>query len=78
MNVALVDKNLYVGLLRSRDILNDIGTSTVHSQNSNAKQPDTRLSTFDSQNRKTKKPNIPPRQRTLTTNHKLVTSDLSA
>ena len=31
---------------------------------------DTRLSTFDNQKRKTKKPDIPPKCSNLTTNHK--------
>ena len=39
---------------------------------------DTRLSTFDNQNSKTKKPDIPPRCSSLTTNHKLATANLSA
>ena len=38
---------------------------------------DTRLSTFDNQNSKTKKPDMSPRHSSLTTNHKLTTADLS-
>ena len=38
---------------------------------------DTRLRSFDSQNSKTKKPDIPPRCHSLTTNCKLTTADIS-
>ena len=61
MNLPLVDENLYVWLLRNRDIPYDIG-----------------LGTFNNQNSKTKKFNISPRHRSLTTNHKLATVDLLA
>ena len=39
---------------------------------------DTRLSTFDNQNSKTKKHDIPPRHSRLTVNCKLTTADISA
>ena len=39
---------------------------------------DTRLSTYDNQNSKTVKPDIPTRHSSLTTNFKLTTADTSA
>ena len=39
---------------------------------------DVRLSTFDNQNSKTKKPDIPPRHSSSTTNCTLTTANLSA
>ena len=61
MNMPPVDENLYVRVMRNRDI-----------------PYDTRCSTFDNQNNKTKKPDIPPRCSSLTTNCKLATANLSA
>ena len=38
---------------------------------------ETRFTTFDNQNSKTKKPNIPPGHSSLTTNYKSTVADLS-
>ena len=47
MNMALIDENLYVRLLRNRDIPYDIRTSTFDNQSSKPKQSDTTVSIFD-------------------------------